>query len=149
VALARLFLSFFGERRAGLGKGFVWGCGRPADHDQKHIEDEERDGNVVEECRLAEVRPELIGSPKEKGNCQQDCLDDFKARRPMRGLVDEIGEGDHGQRKCGQKVMRPGRKELGKSVPYEQHRNASQRDCAENHRESAMRPVKTNIHRPF
>jgi hypothetical protein len=32
---------------------FVWGGRRPAGHDQKHIEDEERNGNVVEESRLA------------------------------------------------------------------------------------------------
>ncbi len=35
-----------------FSKRFVCGSRRPADHDQKHIEDEERNGNVVEESRL-------------------------------------------------------------------------------------------------
>jgi Osmosensitive K+ channel His kinase sensor domain len=33
-------------------KRFVWEGRRPAGHDQKHIEDEERNGNVIEESRL-------------------------------------------------------------------------------------------------
>jgi hypothetical protein len=35
-----------------FSKRFVWGSRRPADYDQKDIEDEERNGNVVEESRL-------------------------------------------------------------------------------------------------
>jgi hypothetical protein len=35
-----------------FSKRFVWGSRRPADYDQKDIENEERNGNVVEESRL-------------------------------------------------------------------------------------------------
>ena len=35
--------------RIGLGEGLVGRARRPADHHQKHIENEERDGDVVEE----------------------------------------------------------------------------------------------------
>jgi hypothetical protein len=42
-------LRFF---NASFSKRSVWGSRRPADYDQKYIEDEERNGNVVEESRL-------------------------------------------------------------------------------------------------
>ena len=46
-----------GACRPGLGFllrffNVSWGSRRPADYDQKYIEDEERNGNVVEESRL-------------------------------------------------------------------------------------------------
>ena len=91
----------------------------------------------------------MIGGPEEKCYRQQDRLDGFKARRTMRGLIDEVSNRDHGQRKCGKNVMRIGWKELGKSVPHDKHPNAGQRDHTENYRERAMRPVKTNIHSPL
>ena len=149
ATLARGILIFCGQRCVGLGEGLVRGSRRPACHDQKHVEDEERDGNVVEERRLAKAGPELIGGPEEKGNRQQYRLDGFPARRPMRGLIDEVGTRDHGQRKCGKNVMSVGWKEPGKCVPRDKHPNTGQRDHAKNQGKSPVNPVETSIHRPL
>ena len=84
----------------GFGEGLVGGGGWPADDDQEYIQDEESDGYVVEENRLLRVGPDLVGSPEEEGDGQQDGFDPFEERRPMRALIDEIGEGNQGQREC-------------------------------------------------
>lgn len=119
ASLAHLHFPVLRSLLVGLSKGLVRRCRRPADHDQKHIEDEKRYGNVVEECRLVKIRPKLIGSPEEKGCCKHDRFYYFHVRRPVCSLVDQIGESDHGEWKCGEKVMGFGRKQPGKGVPSE------------------------------
>jgi len=146
-SLADLHVPLVRRRFIGLSKRLVWRCRRPADHCQKHIKHKECNGNVVEECRLGQIWPELIGRPKEEGYCEQDCFDDLQSRRPMRRLIDEVGQGDQGKRKCGEKVMRPCGKEPGKCVPNEEHCDTCQRDYTKDHREGSVVPVKTNVHR--
>ncbi len=149
VPLTLLKLLIHGGFSASLGKRLVQGGSRPADQEQKHIEDEERDGDVVKESRLAEIRPELIGSPKEISSRQQDCLQDFRRRWPARELVDEVGKSDHGQRKCGKQAMSVRRKEPREGIPGEEHSNTGQRDYAQKHRQRATRQVKTSRHLPL
>jgi hypothetical protein len=61
----------------GFGKGFVGRSRRPADDDEEHIENEERDRDVVEESGKAGLGPELIAGPEEKRDRQQDRLREF------------------------------------------------------------------------
>ena len=56
------------------------------------------------------MRPELIGSPKEKRNRQQSRLDDFRERGTMHCLIDKISNCDQRKWKRGQNIMRSGRK---------------------------------------
>ena len=49
----------------------------------------------------------------------------------MEGFVDQASTSDQGQRKCGQQVMRPRRKQAGTRIPQQQDRNADQRRDAE------------------
>ena len=74
----------------GLSEGLVGGGSRPANNDQEDIEDEERDGEIVEDHRLIVVWPELVGRPEEKGGGQQDCLDPLPGRRAMHALVQKV-----------------------------------------------------------
>src|ERR1039457_1331934 len=83
--------------RVGFSKGLVGRCRWPANHDQKHIEDKERNGNVVEERREAYCRQQLIGCPKKKGNSQHDRLYEFHARGPTRTLINDVRERNHGK----------------------------------------------------
>ena len=90
-----------GWRRLRVGVGFREGLiGRgsgPADDDQKDIEDEESDSEIVEDCGLMGVWPELVGRPEEKCGGQQDGLEPLSGWRPMHALVQQIHKRDEGK----------------------------------------------------
>src|SRR5258708_36362922 len=67
----------------------------------------------------------------------------------MRRLVGEIGNGNHGQRECGEKIMGFGRKDAGSDVPGEEQHDACERDHAKDRRQGSSAPVKTNVHGPL
>jgi hypothetical protein len=67
----------------------------------------------------------------------------------MQDLIDKVRNRDHGQRKCRQKRMAPGRKQARKSVPCKQHSDACQRDGAEYYWDGPLIPVKTHRHNPL
>src|ERR1039458_5775252 len=129
--------------RGDFGKGGVWGCGRPADHDQEYIEDEEGDCDVVEECGLRQIWPELVGRPEEKGDGKHDCLGKFPARRAMHHLVDEVSKSDQRQRESGEEIMASCGKALWKGIPNEQNYDVCQRYDTQDYRKSPVSPVKT------
>ena len=76
-----------------------------------------RDRNVVEQCRLRQIRPELVGCPEQKCRRQHDRLHQFHRRWPMRHLVNQVGESDHRQGKSGEKLVAPSWKQSRKRRP--------------------------------
>jgi hypothetical protein len=90
----------------------------------------------------------LIGRPEQKRHSQHDCFEKFPDGRPVRDLVNEIGDGDHGQRKGSENIMRAGGKPAGKSVPHQQLNAAYKGDDAADYSENSMGPIQTAVHDP-
>ena len=67
----------------------------------------------------------------------------------MDGLVDEVGEGDHGQGKCGENFVTPCGKQTRGSVFNKEQHHAGERDDAENQRNQPARAVRSNLHSPL
>ena len=65
----------------------------------------------------------------------------------MRHLVDQIGTGNHHQRKRCEKIVRLRRKKPGGHIPYEQHANAKERHNAKDHRQRPVNPSKASVHK--
>lgn len=135
-----------GGSRVGFAEGFIGKGTGPADHDEKYIEDKERDGDVVEEHGLGNIGPELIGCPEEEGDREKDRLENLQPSGAVSGLVGEVGNGDHGEWKRAKNIVGFGRKEARSSVPGQQYGDAGKGDEAENDRESPMCPIKANVH---
>jgi hypothetical protein len=64
----------------------------------------------------------------------------------MDGLVDEVGEGDHGERKSAEEVVGACRKQGRSNVPHEQNGNAGERDGSQEDRDGAVGSIKTGVH---
>ena len=60
--------------RIGLGKRAVRRCRGPADHDQKYIEDKQRDGDVVEQRRLGQIGHSWLAAQKRKATASMAAL---------------------------------------------------------------------------
>jgi len=74
----------------------------PARDHEKHIQDEEPDGDVVEQRCLGKVCPKLVRRPEKKGRRQQNGLEQFRrGARTTRShqLKNQIGARDHRQAK--------------------------------------------------
>ncbi len=105
---------------------------RPAHDHKEYIQDEQPDGNIVVERCLRKVWPELVRGPEKKGRRQQDGLHQFRQRATMQQLKDHVSAGDHRQRKRGENIVTPSRKQPRTSVLNKQQSDAGQRHHAEN-----------------
>ena len=119
----------------GLGVGFSeglvgGGCG-PTYHHQENIQDEESYGDVVEDGGLVRVSPALIERPEEKCDGEQDRFEPLFGRGQMDALVDEVGDGDHGEREGTEEVVSAGGKERWGDVPEQECGDPCERDDSE------------------
>jgi hypothetical protein len=133
----------------GFAEGLVGRTWRPADHDQKQIENEEGDGEVVENDGLVRVGPYLVGGPEEKSQHEHDCLGPFPPRWPVRSLVDEVGECDGRQRDGCQSVVRFAGKQVREGIAEKNSADDGKSDGAQNDGKSSMGPVETVVHGPL
>jgi len=62
-------------------------------------------------------------------------------------LINEVGDGDHGQREGAEKVVAAGREKPRESVPDEQYPDVGESDDAEEDREGAVGAVEATVHR--
>ena len=92
------------------------------------------------------LRPELIRSPEEEGDSEQDCLDYLQRCGPVCGLIGEVCDRDHGEWKCAENVVRFGGKQRWNGIPSQQYAHAEERNDAEDDRNGPVRAIKTNIH---
>ena len=129
-----------------LGEGFVGRGGGPAGDDEEDIEDEERDGEVVVEVGARGAGPELIGGPEQEGDGEQRGLEELGRAGAADGLIDEIGDGDEGERQCAQKIMRAGGEERGDCVPDEQDGHSDESEDTEKQWGGAVGAVKMRLH---
>ena len=104
------------------------------------------DCNVVKEDRLPYVRPELIGCPEEKRDCQHDGLHQFSKGRPVCGLIDQIGKRNHRQGKCAEKIMSFGGKASWKRIPCKEHADGNKRNAPDNCRHHPVDVIEADIH---
>jgi len=61
-----------------LGEKLVQGSFWRTDHHQEDIENEERDGKVIEKQCLLGIGPDLVGSPEQKGRHEHARFDPFR-----------------------------------------------------------------------
>ena len=101
----------------GFREGLVGRGRRPSNNYQEDIEDEERDGEIVEDRRLMVVWPELVGRPEEKCGGQQDRFEPLPGRRPMNTLVQEVGKRNQGKRQSLDVAMGAGRQQRRDQLP--------------------------------
>jgi hypothetical protein len=133
--------------RTRFAKGAVRRCSRPPDNHQKNVENKQSDRDVVEQCRLRQIRPELIGRPEQKGNSQHDRLHKFHCGWPMRNLVDQVRKSDHSQRKSGKDLMTSRWKAPRSDIPGQQSRDARKRDGPESGSKESLASDKTRVHK--
>ncbi len=93
-----------------------------AGHRQKYIEDKECDGDVVEERRLRQGWPQLVGGPEQKSTGQKDGFDQFRPRRPAHRLVNQtaqaiIASGNAARKSCAFAGKSPGTISQTRSTP--------------------------------
>ncbi len=132
--------------RVSLPTRFIRRRRRPPNHHQEHIQNEQRNRNVIENSSLMGVRPALVGRPEQKRHCEQDSLQPFLRRRPVNTLIHQVSNRDHRQWKCPQQLMSARRKPLWSRVPHQQRNNARKRHNSEHNRNSPMGAVNAAVH---
>lgn len=64
----------------------------------------------------------------------------------MNGLIDEVGERDHGERKGAEKVVGAGGKEGRGNVPHQESGNAGERDGSQEDGDGSVGSVEAGVH---
>jgi hypothetical protein len=113
---------------------FSWRSGsmkRPP-YRQKHVEDKQCDGDVVEQCRLAQG---WFAAQKRKAEARIIVL----ITSDLTGLA--VRQGNQGERKRGEEIMRLSGKEARKYVPQKQHSNSTRRHEAQDYGQGTVNRI--------
>src|SRR6202034_1350528 len=99
----------------------------PPKYCQDYVENKKRDREIVEQGRLAQGWPKLVGGPKQKRRCQQNGLDQFSACRSAHRFMNQPHTGNHGEGKGGEEIMGSCWKQSGNNIPQQQQADPGER----------------------